>query len=109
MSYKSLLKASSAILLLGAVAACDDNVDDIAGPGPTPTPAPTPAPSPSPSPTPTPTPTPSTSVLADQFGSAFAAIFNRDPTLDPVNPMQSDLPPLAPADDPVNNPGQLAS
>lgn len=100
MTYKHILKASASILLLGAVAACDNNdIDDIAAPAPAPTPAPTP----------TPTPTPMTSVLEDQFGSAFAAIFNRDRTEDPVDPMQGDVPPLAPADDPVNNPGQETS
>lgn len=98
MTYKHILKASASILLLGSVAACgNNNVDDPIVGG-----TPTPAPAPSPTPTPTPTPTPSTaSTFQDRFGAAFAAIFNRPSTADPVIPQPGDVPPLAPASDPL--------
>ena len=89
MTYKNLLKAGSSILLLGSVAACGDNVDPVPDPIEE-----------------APTPTPTTAgTFPEEFGSEFAAIFNRDPTEDPVDPQKSDVPPLAPADDPLDNDG----
>lgn len=93
MSRKTILRASASVLMLAAVSACGD---DAVEPPPVVTPGPTP------SPTPTPTP-PTGGTFQSMFGSAFAAIFNRDPTLDPVDPQQSDVPPLAPASDPLDN------
>lgn len=94
MTSKHILRASASILLLGSVAACGDN--DIGDPiAEVPTPAPTP--------TPTPTPPPMMGSFQSMFGAAFAAIFNRSITLDPVDPQAGDVPPLAPADDPLDN------
>lgn len=90
MTYKHILRAGASILLLGSVAACGDN-NNIADPiavVPTPTPTPTP---------------PMMGSFQSRFGAAFAAIFNRAKTEDPVDPQQSDVPPLAPADDPLDN------
>ena len=97
MTHKTILRAGASVLMLAAVSACGDN-NDIDAPDPIITPGPTPTPTPAP----TPTPTPTTGVVEDLFGSAFAAIFNRDPTLDPVDPDPGDVPPLAPASDPVS-------
>ena len=85
MAYKHLLKASASILMLGSVAACGDNnsVDPIAE---------VPAP-----------PPPSGGTFQSRFGSAFAAIFDRLWTDDPVDPKPGDVPPLAPSDDPKDN------
>lgn len=90
MTNKSMIKATASILLLGSVAACgNSNVNEpVAVVDPTPTPEPAP-----------------TTTFQNQFGAAFAAIFNRSETEDPVDPQQSDVPPLAPADDPVSNNG----
>ncbi len=92
MTHKHILKAGASILLLGSVAACGDN-NNIADPI---------AVAPTPTPTPTPTP-PMMGSFQSLFGAAFAAIFNRAITEDPVDPQQSDVPPLAPADDPLDN------
>jgi hypothetical protein len=89
MAYKQILRASASILILGSVAACGDNNSR----DPTVT-----------IPTPTPTPPPSSDIsFQSRFGSAFAAIFNRPWTEDPVDPQPGDVPPLAPSDDPKDN------
>lgn len=82
MSYKNILKAGASLLLVGSLAACDD--PPRAG-------------------TPTPTPAPSKATFQSKFGAAFEAIFNRAATEDPVDPKSSDVPPLAPASDPLDN------
>lgn len=84
MSYKNILRAGASLLLVGSLAACDD-------PARVPTPAPTPAPA------------PSKATFQSKFGAAFEAIFNRATTEDPVDPKPSDVPPLAPASDPLDN------
>ncbi|MGB3797968.1 MAG: hypothetical protein WA957_16915 [Alteraurantiacibacter sp.] len=86
MKLKKLLQMGSSVLLLGSLAACGDN-DDFPEPTPTPTPPP-----------------PGAVTYQEQFGTEFAAIFNRDITEDPVDPMAGDVPDLAPADDPIPRP-----
>ncbi len=89
MAYRQIIRASASLLLLVSVAACGDNnsVDPIAE-------APAPVPSPAP---------PSGGTFQSRFGAAFAAIFDRSPTQDPVDPQPGDVPPLAPSDDPKDN------
>ncbi|MGB3738433.1 MAG: hypothetical protein WA948_03680 [Pontixanthobacter sp.] len=96
MMSRILMKAGASLLLLGAVAACGDNDgpdDVVVAPPPEP-----PAPPPPPPPT-------GEADFADEFGAAFSAIFARAATADPVDPQASDVPPLAPASDPVANDG----
>ncbi|MGB3753221.1 MAG: hypothetical protein WA954_04900 [Parerythrobacter sp.] len=88
MTHKFALKTGASLLMLATVSACDNN-NDIIEPDPVVTPAPT--------------PTPTTGSFQSQFGNAFAAIFDRDVTEDPVDPQQDDVPPLAPASDPLDN------
>ncbi|MGB7409023.1 MAG: hypothetical protein WA908_11000 [Pontixanthobacter sp.] len=92
---KPLLKISASILLLGSVAACGDNdtPDDVVVNPPEPPPPPPPP------------PTGGDDDFADMFGRAFAVIFDREITQDPIDPQQSDVPPLAPASDPIQNDG----
>ncbi len=96
MLTRNLLRAGAAIMLLGTVAACgnNDSPDDVIVSPPEPPPPVPPQP-----------PTGGGEDFFDQFGAAFSAIFARAETADPVDPQQSDVPPLAPADDPITDDG----
>jgi hypothetical protein len=86
--YQTMLKASVALLLPVAMAACSDR-DSIAPPlgggG-----------------TPTPTPTPTVSVQG-QIGAAFAGLFDASNTSEPRDPAATDVPALSLTAEPVAN------
>ena len=84
MQFKTLLQLSSSMLLLGSLAACGDDNNDM-------------------TPTPTPTP-PGEQTFQEMFGAKFAQIFNADETAEPVDPSPGDVPDLAPASDPIMKP-----
>lgn len=85
MPYRILLRASASLLLMGSLAACGDDNDEMIPPPPAPTP----------------TPPPGAASIQDEFGPTFAAIFNQPVTADPVDPLPSDVPPLQPTSEPI--------
>lgn len=87
MPYRILLRASASLLLMGSLAACGDDNDEMIPPPPAPTP----------------TPPPGTASFESQFGPEFAAAFNQPDTAEPIDPQPSDVPPLQPTDDPLDN------
>jgi predicted small lipoprotein YifL len=84
MSNRTLLKTSAAVLMLGSLAACGGKNAQPDTPPVVVTP-------------------PTADSIQARISSAFAAIFNRGVDQDPVDPQTSDVPPLAPASDPIDN------